>query len=76
MDLPEERGDAAIVSAVVALGHALGLSVLAEGVETPEQAALVRKLGCDELQGFYFSKALPANEFERVIRAWSRSGRM
>ncbi|GAC1300557.1 MAG: hypothetical protein NVSMB19_07290 [Vulcanimicrobiaceae bacterium] len=75
MDLPQDRGDAAIVSAVVALGHAMDLTVVAEGVETSEQAALVRKLGCDELQGFYYSKALPAADFERVIRAWSGSVR-
>jgi len=73
MDLPSDRGDAAIVSAVVALGHAMDLSVVAEGVETAEQAALVRKLGCDELQGWYFAKALPADEFERVLRTWSGS---
>ncbi|GAC1566931.1 MAG: hypothetical protein NVS2B3_02370 [Vulcanimicrobiaceae bacterium] len=72
-DLPYDRGDAAIVSAVVALGHAMGFGVVAEGVETAEQAALVRKLGCDELQGWYFSKALPAEELERVVRAWSRA---
>jgi diguanylate cyclase (GGDEF)-like protein/PAS domain S-box-containing protein len=72
-DLPADRGDAAIVSAVVALGHAMGLSVLAEGVESAEQAALVRRLGCDEMQGFHFSKALPADTLERVMRAWSGS---
>jgi len=75
MDLPQDRGDAAIVSAVVALGHAMDLSVLAEGVETAEQAALVRQLGCDEMQGFHFSKALPADACERVIRAWTGSPR-
>jgi len=70
-DLPHDRGDAAIVSAVVALGHAMGLSVVAEGVETAEQAALVRRLGCDELQGFYFTKPMAMTSLQRVLRAWT-----
>ncbi len=73
MDLPRDRGDAAIVAAVVALGHATGLSVVAEGVETAEQAALVRRIGCDELQGYYFSRPLPPSDFERVVRTWAEA---
>ena len=69
-DLPQDRGDAAIVSAVVALGHAMGLVVVAEGVETSEQAAFVRRLGCDELQGFYFAKPMPMEALERLVRIW------
>jgi len=70
-DLPHDRSDAAIVSAVVALGHAMGLVVVAEGVETSEQAALVRRLGCDELQGYYFAKPMPMEALDRVVRAWT-----
>ena len=70
-DLPTDRGDAAIVSAVVALGHAMGLTVVAEGVETAEQAALVRRLGCDELQGFYFAKPMSFASLRRVVLGWS-----
>jgi diguanylate cyclase (GGDEF)-like protein/PAS domain S-box-containing protein len=70
-DLPHDRGDAAIVSAVVALGHAMGLVVVAEGVETSEQAAFVRRLGCDELQGFYFAMPMPIEALERMVRAWT-----
>jgi diguanylate cyclase (GGDEF)-like protein/PAS domain S-box-containing protein len=70
-DLPHDRGDAAIVSAVVALGHAMGLRVVAEGVETAEQAAMVRRLGCDELQGFYFSKPMTIESLGRTVRAWT-----
>jgi diguanylate cyclase (GGDEF)-like protein/PAS domain S-box-containing protein len=69
-DLPQDRGDAAIVSAVVALGHAMGLRVVAEGVETAEQAAMVRRLGCDELQGFFFSKPMTIESLERTVRTW------
>lgn len=70
-DLPGDRGDAAIVSAVVALGHAMDIEVVAEGVETAEQAMLLRRLGCDALQGFHFSRPLPAERLEAVLRAWN-----
>ncbi len=66
-DLPADRGDAAIVSAIVGLGHALSLRVVAEGVETAAQAALVRRLGCDEQQGFYYAQALPPDEFAALV---------
>ena len=73
-DLPHDRGDSAIVSAVIALGHAMGLDVVAEGVETAEQAAYVSRLGCDEMQGYYFAKPMPPDALERVLRAWSGVG--
>jgi len=54
----------ALVSAIVTLGHSLKLNVVAEGVETEEQSRLLRLLGCDEMQGFLFSKPLPSEIFE------------
>ena len=65
--------DAAIVAAVVELGHVLGLSVTAEGVETPEQHERLRELGCDDAQGFLFGRPVPGEEIDaRLAVAASR----
>lgn len=58
----------AIVNAVVTLGRSMGLTVNAEGVETPQQRDFLRAAGCDELQGFLFSKAVPAEEITTRLR--------
>lgn len=67
-ELPADREDAAIVRAVVETGHALGLLVVAEGVETQEQWAFLSEIGCDEGQGYLFGHPLPpaALEWRRV----------
>ncbi len=72
-DLVHDRGDAAIVSAIVALARALDLNIVAEGIETAEQAAVARRLGVEELQGYYFSEPLPAARFEAMLLAWRRT---
>ncbi len=59
----EEKSNAPkVVQTIVSLGHQLGLKVTAEGVETREQAEILRSFGCDQLQGFYFGRPKPANE--------------
>jgi len=62
-EVTENPEDAAIVRAILAMAHALRLKVVAEGVETEKQLRFLRKIGCDEIQGYLLSKPLPADEF-------------
>ena len=62
-----EPGDAAIVRAAIALAHAFGLPVIAEGVETEAQERLLRELRCDEMQGYLVSRPVPAEEFAALL---------
>jgi diguanylate cyclase (GGDEF)-like protein/PAS domain S-box-containing protein len=64
--------DAAIITAVISMARALNLRVIAEGVETEEQLAFLRREQCGEMQGFLYSEALPAAEFEQALRAMLR----
>lgn len=59
--------DAAIIMAIITLARNLGLRVIAEGVETPEQLAMLRNLGCDEIQGFLISKPMPAESLQELL---------
>ncbi|MGE5471137.1 MAG: putative bifunctional diguanylate cyclase/phosphodiesterase [Bacteroidota bacterium] len=68
-DIETDANDAAICSATVALGHNLGLELVAEGVETPAQRDFLAQLGCDVLQGYLYSKPLPADEIVAWLRA-------
>src|ERR1051326_7760133 len=66
-DVCKDPHDTAIVRAIITLGHALDLTVIAEGVETKEQLQYLSSLGCDVVQGFLFSKALSASAFEELL---------
>ncbi|GAB6142390.1 hypothetical protein JCM14076_31190 [Methylosoma difficile] len=66
-NLENEATNIAILKAIVALGHSLDLKVIAEGVETAYQQAFLHGIGCDELQGYYFSKPLPELDFMRWL---------
>ena len=67
-DISDDIDDEAIVSAIIALGHSLGLRVIAEGVETTAQLAKLRKMGCNEMQGFLFSRAVPAEDMTELLK--------
>ncbi|MFB9243611.1 EAL domain-containing protein [Massilia antarctica] len=67
-DITRDANDAAIVASIIALAHNLKLSVIAEGVETAEQLDYLRRHGCDEMQGYYFSRPLAAPAFEALLR--------
>jgi EAL domain-containing protein (putative c-di-GMP-specific phosphodiesterase class I) len=77
-DLPRDGKDAAITRAIIVMAHGLGLKVIAEGVETEEQAGFLRAEGCDEVQGYYFGKPVPEEEFAGLLlsAAGSKEGRL
>ncbi len=64
-----DPADTGVVGAMVELGHALGLSVVAEGVETDAQLVALKQLGCDRAQGFLFSPAVPREEADALLTA-------
>jgi EAL domain-containing protein (putative c-di-GMP-specific phosphodiesterase class I) len=68
-DLTVDADDAAIASTVITMAHSLKLSVIAEGVETEEQLAFLSRRRCDEMQGYLFSRAVPAEEIGKILRA-------
>ena len=62
-DLPDDEEDVSISKAIISMGHSLGKKIIAEGVETKEQVQFLKDNGCEYVQGFYFSKPLPEDEF-------------
>ncbi len=67
-DLPIDTEDQAIAQAIISMGKALGMTVIAEGVETTEQEAFLRSHACDEMQGFLFSEPVPAKQLAELLR--------
>ncbi len=65
--LPDDDGDHAIVSAVISMGHALRIAVVAEGVETVAQKAMLQQMQCDHFQGFLCAPGLPAQDFRSLL---------
>ncbi len=73
-DVPGDEGDATIVSTIVTMGRNLSLNVVAEGVETDDQLDFLRAHGCREVQGYYYSKPLPADGFADWMRTVGTTG--
>ncbi|MBF8793905.1 EAL domain-containing protein [Pseudomonas monteilii] len=73
-DLEQDSDDAAIVSAIVALGQALDLRIVAEGVETNRQQEFLTRLGCDSLQGYLLGQPVPAEQFMERLGAMGQPG--
>jgi EAL domain-containing protein (putative c-di-GMP-specific phosphodiesterase class I) len=67
-DMLENDADRAVVKAIIGIAHALGIHLIAEHVETAAQAKFLRDLGCCEVQGFAFSRALPAADITTILR--------
>jgi predicted signal transduction protein with EAL and GGDEF domain len=66
-DVPHDLDDSAIVKGIIALAHSLRLEVVAEGVESESQLNFLRDLSCDMMQGYYFSRPMPAEQFARFV---------
>lgn len=68
MGLPELKNNLVIIKTIIAMGHSLGMKIVAEGIETEEQLALLIGFGADEGQGYYFSRPVPQDEFTRFLQ--------
>ncbi|MBT8123149.1 MAG: EAL domain-containing protein [Gammaproteobacteria bacterium] len=73
MDVPQDSNDMEIIKAILALAHALKMTVIAEGVETTEQCAFLAEHGCDVMQGYLFSRPCPAEEVELLLTSDNRT---
>src|SRR4051794_25866786 len=71
-DLASNATDAAMTESIIRMGHSLKMDVIAEGVETVEQLAVLTRLGCDQMQGYYFSRPLPVADLEILLGASTR----
>jgi len=68
-DMPENTDDVAIARTIIAMAKALDLTTVAEGVETAAQLASLKNMGCDQIQGYFFSRPLSADDFTAFYRA-------
>lgn len=71
-NITQENEDEALCRAIIAMGHSLSMEVVAEGVEEEDQLHLLRGIGCDIIQGYYYSKPLPAADFIKFISLWEK----
>jgi diguanylate cyclase (GGDEF)-like protein len=73
-DIDSNPSALGVASAVVSMAHSLGLTVVAEGIDMPEQLGILREMGCDHIQGFLFAPALPAHDVERYMKRPGEEG--
>lgn len=73
-NLPDSTGDAAIVKAIITIGHSLGMNIIAEGVETEAQLEFLHEQGCDRVQGYFYAAELPGHQFAALIAAEEAGG--
>ncbi|HEV2566082.1 MAG TPA: EAL domain-containing protein, partial [Microvirga sp.] len=66
-----DADDAAIVRALLSLGHNLGIEVVAEGVESAFQATLLQRMSCDLVQGYHFGRPMPAEDVPSFVTSWT-----
>ena len=66
--IPHDADDSAIATAIISMAKALKLRVIAEGVETASQLDFLKAAGCDEIQGYWFSKPIPADPYAQLLR--------
>lgn len=66
--ITSDQGDATVVSAIISMGHSLGKKLVAEGVESEDQYLFLVRQRCEEMQGHYFSRPLPPDDFEKLVR--------
>jgi diguanylate cyclase (GGDEF)-like protein/PAS domain S-box-containing protein len=67
-NIPQDANNKAITTAIISMGHSLGLRVIAEGIETQAQLQFLKRYACDEAQGFLFSEAVPPEDFEKFLK--------
>jgi EAL domain-containing protein (putative c-di-GMP-specific phosphodiesterase class I) len=67
MDLEENHAHSALTEAIIVMAHKLGIKTIAEGVETEQQRDLLKTFGCDYVQGYLYSRPVPAMEFEQLL---------
>ena len=72
-DLGRDPEDSAIVRAIIQMAHSMKLKTIAEGVETPELVEVLRLFHCDEIQGYYLARPMPADELEAFVRQFQPS---
>jgi EAL domain-containing protein (putative c-di-GMP-specific phosphodiesterase class I) len=68
-DTPNVQNAQAIAKGIISMAHSLELTVMAEGVETEAQVDLLSTMGCDHMQGFFFSRPVPADDISRLLKA-------